>query len=521
MNITRLDIPLQVYLHDRKLSDRIIIRDPPPPVFGQPPFPRSGPYKDEMPFVLTHTTRYLRFEGLKVEGLFRVAASKQILEVAQEAYDRRQKLRLSDFGPHVAAGLVKLYYRSLPEPIIPERMYEELEEYFGRNPPLSKNDTLRRFLFNDESEGGLPEYSRKLLCGHLLPLLALVADYSEDNKMTPSNLAVCTSASLVRSEDIMRDTMIARGPVSQLLTWGMEEIDNLCPELPIRKAPGEEEKVTTPPIRRKPVPSAEALGSSDRDAVSKVDAFYGPAPQIRQQPLIPQQVNRKDIPQNDTQASSTSSVQQNQQQQMPQIIRKQAPPLPQVTQPPKNISPTPAPSESKESPKAPLNRKPSSSSLPVPPPLPRRGSVTINVQPPPPPPYALPKPLRKLSSSSALGSAYLKEIASKESASNKGLAEPIRPVRQRSPSFSPSAPAIQSEELSPGTIPVKSKTPPPPSANTPNEFASPRRAQTDIGPRGAIKRKVSTGMVNELRRLYEERAQAGEVLVSAGKGLKR
>ncbi|RPA79777.1 Rho GTPase activation protein [Ascobolus immersus RN42] len=237
INICKLEIPLQVYLHDRKLCPYIQIPHPPPPLFGEPPFPHiAGQRKDEIPIVLTDCSRYLRAYGLRTEGLFRVAASKQILDIAQEAYDRRQRIRMNEFGPHVAAGLVKLYYRSLPSPIIPERIYEDLEVRFDKNNTASKEETLRILLYNTETNGGLPEDSRKLLTRHLLPLLSLVAAHEPDNKMTASNLAICISASLTRSEDIMRDTEISRGPVKLLIQWGIEEFDRLSPALPQRKS---------------------------------------------------------------------------------------------------------------------------------------------------------------------------------------------------------------------------------------------------------------------------------------------
>ena len=130
-------------------------------------------------------------------------------------------MRSYDYGPHVAAGLVKLYYRTLPEPLIPKRYYQELPE------KCKTPEGIKVLLTRHEREGGLPSTSRILLTRHLLPLLAAVAAHAGANKMTPENLAICVSPSLVRSEDPLVDITISRGSVCQLIRYGIEHIDEV------------------------------------------------------------------------------------------------------------------------------------------------------------------------------------------------------------------------------------------------------------------------------------------------------
>ena len=123
VDITKLIIPPSVYLVDRKLSPEITLPwFPKPPVFGNHPFhnasnpPRIGD-TTPIPMVLADTASYIRRSCLEVQGLFRVPPSQALLEVARDCYDRHTSLPWEDWGPHTAAGLVKLYYRSLPIPI--------------------------------------------------------------------------------------------------------------------------------------------------------------------------------------------------------------------------------------------------------------------------------------------------------------------------------------------------------------------------------------------------------------------
>lgn len=86
-----------------------------------------------------------RFVGMEVEGIFRRSPSSVLLRQAKEAYDRGtysaipardwgsrslttldsgQTVSLSAWGdPHIAAVLLKKFFRDLPEPLFYEEMF--------------------------------------------------------------------------------------------------------------------------------------------------------------------------------------------------------------------------------------------------------------------------------------------------------------------------------------------------------------------------------------------------------------
>lgn len=193
-----------------------------------------------LPKVLVDTYRYLRSSCLSVEGLFRVSPNAVLLDILREAVDREQTIKWDEWGPYTAAALVKLYYRSLPEPIFPHEYYGRLisltneteSEEKGEDEIFSK---VRSLLESEEK--GLPKSSRVLLLKHLIPLLALVAQNSEVNKMTPLNLAVCVAGSLVRSDDMVADAKASSG-VRRFLEVAIERIEELAPKLPDRSSSG-------------------------------------------------------------------------------------------------------------------------------------------------------------------------------------------------------------------------------------------------------------------------------------------
>ncbi|TGZ80305.1 hypothetical protein EX30DRAFT_56564 [Ascodesmis nigricans] len=229
LTIQHLLIPPSAYIHNRKLEPAIILPTfPPPPVFGRPPFPtpRFGD-PHPLPDVLTDATAYLRTPAsLSTEGLFRIPASQTYLDILRDAYDRRQAVRWEDWGPHSAAAVIKLYYRLLPVPIIPTEFYEQL-------PDGSSEEEDRRRAWRLLKET-LPVESRVLLLRHLIPLLALVAEKEEVNKMSAGNLAVCVAGGLVRGEDVRRDAEAGEG-VRRLVELAVREVEELRPRLPLRR----------------------------------------------------------------------------------------------------------------------------------------------------------------------------------------------------------------------------------------------------------------------------------------------
>jgi hypothetical protein len=249
VDITKLNIPPSVYLHDRKLSNRIIVPGfPPEPVFGREPFriaanpPRVGD-NTPIPQVLVDTSTYIRQSCLQVQGIFRVPPSQALLECARDCYDRKTSLIWDNWGPHIAAGLIKLYYRNLPRPMIPLDHYEQMQSLVATDP-----DPARRLTEEEENEvrfevvralltaetAGLPEYSRILFLRHLLPLLADISAHCAENKMNPTNLAVCIAGSLARSDDVAADAKASAG-IRKFVEIGIERIEELAPKLPLRR----------------------------------------------------------------------------------------------------------------------------------------------------------------------------------------------------------------------------------------------------------------------------------------------
>ncbi|KXT06906.1 hypothetical protein AC578_7235 [Pseudocercospora eumusae] len=235
--IEQLLIPPSAYLHDRKASAEIYA----PFVTGKRAFglqhalPKSiMTGKTRLPRVLREATAFLLYpDNLNTEGIFRVPPHSTLSGVLKEAYDRGQmwivwkergatlvmpgmdkqlvdEIRLEDaYGVHLAASLIKTWYRELREPIFPQSSYAELRARYSDPGVQVSPEDLVDFLLPGSSASPLTPVSREILSRHLLPLLSLVASHEPDNKMNAENLAICFSMCLVCGSNQLEDAKAA------------------------------------------------------------------------------------------------------------------------------------------------------------------------------------------------------------------------------------------------------------------------------------------------------------------------
>lgn len=241
INIQDLLIPPSAYLRDREVNPDIHVQH----VSGRRafssrvPLPKNFDGQPRLPRVLRETTNFILLEdNITTEGMFRIPPHVKLKEILREAYDRGQKFIVwkeqgvalpmpnyehmhnftsiigeidqhEAYGVHLAAGLMKLWYAELREPLFPPNCYRDLRKIFGNaeEPPSLQNLTE---LFSTTSEWSvLPMTSREICTRHLIPVLAAVSARSDANKMTAENLAVCFAPTLVCGPDQMEDARIS------------------------------------------------------------------------------------------------------------------------------------------------------------------------------------------------------------------------------------------------------------------------------------------------------------------------
>ena len=247
--IYRLLIPPASYLHDRKLEPEIEV----PYASGKRAFgarhalPKNiNTGATRLPRVLRETTSFLLLpSNIRMEGLFRIPPHSTFAGILKEAYDRGQmyivwkergatvvqpgmdqvlveEVRLEEaYGIHLAASLVKLWYRELREPIFPESGYAQLRERYGSPDAEVTPENLVDLILPASPNSPLGASSRDILTRHLLPLLSEIAAHEPQNKMSAENLAICFSMCLVNGSDQMEDAKMS-SVVRRILTAAIE-----------------------------------------------------------------------------------------------------------------------------------------------------------------------------------------------------------------------------------------------------------------------------------------------------------
>ncbi|XP_029997501.1 rho GTPase-activating protein 17b isoform X3 [Sphaeramia orbicularis] len=129
--------------------------------------------------------------GMKEEGLFRIAAGASKLKKLKAALDCSTS-QLEEFysDPHAVAGALKSYLRELPEPLMTFGLYDEWIQASNVSDPDKRLQAL--WVTCDH----LPK-PHKVNFRYLVKFLAKLAQDSEINKMTPSNIAIVLGPNLL------------------------------------------------------------------------------------------------------------------------------------------------------------------------------------------------------------------------------------------------------------------------------------------------------------------------------------
>lgn len=209
---------------------------------------RSGHICKELPDVLVLCCSYLMRHGLEEEGLFRLSGSLREVAVLRGAFQKGDTPNMEEIGdPHVVTGLLKLWFRELPESLFERR-------------PGAPTDPLPGGPYKTLL-GQLHDGRRKAI-QVLFELLSKVAANSTKNKMNPNNLAIVFSPTLQAANDIVVNLITNYSALFDQSTgpklppaW-----PNLSGAKPLPHAPVAEEaqrqqrKPLPPPPKAKPLP---------------------------------------------------------------------------------------------------------------------------------------------------------------------------------------------------------------------------------------------------------------------------
>ncbi|EGT37704.1 CBN-SRGP-1 protein [Caenorhabditis brenneri] len=148
---------------------------------------------EEIPLLVQSAIAYLSRYSLRNQGLFRVSGSQSEINRFRESYERGEDLfqYLEDGSDaNSAAGVLKLYFRELREPIFPIFMFEQFCDCAKAESPIEFVRRARDLISK------LP-LSHVLLLRFLFAFLSHLCEFADENMMEPHNLAICFGPTLL------------------------------------------------------------------------------------------------------------------------------------------------------------------------------------------------------------------------------------------------------------------------------------------------------------------------------------
>mmetsp|Transcript_19939 Transcript_19939/g.37039 ORF Transcript_19939/g.37039 Transcript_19939/m.37039 type:complete len:381 (+) Transcript_19939:3-1145(+) len=156
---------------------------------------------DVVPIVVQDSVEFLMRNGIAEVGLFRVPGEDTVVNALKEQYDHggrplRPSLRNKDTSVAAVSSLLKAYFRELPEPVIPLKVYQQVVKLSA----AEKDSSTFAFQLSDRFVAMEPHRVNTL--GYLAHFLAKVAEHAEGDegsKMDAQNLAIVWGPNLFSS----------------------------------------------------------------------------------------------------------------------------------------------------------------------------------------------------------------------------------------------------------------------------------------------------------------------------------
>ncbi|XP_058265862.1 rho GTPase-activating protein 4a isoform X2 [Hemibagrus wyckioides] len=150
---------------------------------------------EPVPLVVESCIRFINLHGLHHEGIFRVPGSQLEVNRLRDLFEKGEDpldVEICDLDS--VAGVLKLYFRGMENPLFPKDSYEELMECGRIEDDSEKVAQLKSVILS---------YPPPIIVvmRYLFAFLHHVSQYSDENMMQPYNLAVCFGPSLIRGPE--------------------------------------------------------------------------------------------------------------------------------------------------------------------------------------------------------------------------------------------------------------------------------------------------------------------------------
>ncbi|XP_054657897.1 rho GTPase-activating protein 27 isoform X3 [Grus americana] len=132
--------------------------------------------------------------GLDIDGLYRVSGNLATIQKLRYKVEHDEHLDLDDGrweDIHVVTGALKLFFRELPEPLVPFSHFDKFIAAIKMQDPIRRGRCIRDLVFS------LPPAHHDTM-GVLFRHLCRVIEYKEENRMSVQSVAIVFGPTLLR-----------------------------------------------------------------------------------------------------------------------------------------------------------------------------------------------------------------------------------------------------------------------------------------------------------------------------------
>ncbi|CAF3618544.1 unnamed protein product [Rotaria socialis] len=162
--------------------------------FGRTPDELIQRYNHQLPPVIMQLLEVLYLKGPDTTGIFRKVANARSVKDCIEKIERNIPLQDDDLHPILAAGLLKHFLRTLPEPLFNSIQYDNWKKCLRLSTSIEKVSFARKNILITLSE------AKHILLKGFICILHRISQNADTNGMNPFNLGLCVSNSLFKTE---------------------------------------------------------------------------------------------------------------------------------------------------------------------------------------------------------------------------------------------------------------------------------------------------------------------------------
>uniref|UniRef100_A0A8C9XG14 SLIT-ROBO Rho GTPase-activating protein 1 n=1 Tax=Sander lucioperca TaxID=283035 RepID=A0A8C9XG14_SANLU len=215
---------------------------------------------NSIPLLVESCIRYINLHGLQHQGIFRVSGSQVEVNDIKNSFERGNDPLIDEESNHdinSVAGVLKLYFRGLENPLFPKERFNDLISCVRIENMYERAQCIRKILL------GVPR-ATLVVMRYLFAFLNHLSQYSDENMMDAGNLAIVFGPTLLPTPDTL-DQVACQSHVNEVIKTVILNHDNIFPDTKELPGPVYEKCMTGDQYCESPFSEPGALEEAEPD----------------------------------------------------------------------------------------------------------------------------------------------------------------------------------------------------------------------------------------------------------------